>query len=158
MNLIYPKAREAFGKAGIDLINDTIKCVLIDLADYTYDAAHDNLDDVASGARVGTPQALANKSMVDGVFDADDVVFPTVVGDPCEAVLIYKDTGTESTSKLIALLDGKAQVEIAVNASGGATAIVPEDLPADIANGATLIYISISHSYHSKILFLSSLT
>jgi hypothetical protein len=39
------------------------------------------------------------------VLDAADTAFPTVTGDPSEAVVIYQDTGTEGTSHLIAYLD-----------------------------------------------------
>jgi DNA-binding helix-hairpin-helix protein with protein kinase domain len=61
-NALYDKARKAFADGDIDLLNDTIKVVLIDAADYTVNLAdHDFLNDVPSGARVGTPQTLGNK-------------------------------------------------------------------------------------------------
>lgn len=105
-NALYYKARKAFADGDIDLLSDTIKCVLVDAADYTVDLAnHDFLDDVASGARVGTPQTLSNKTTTNGIFDADDVTFTSVTGDQCEAILIYKDTGNEATSPLIAYID-----------------------------------------------------
>lgn len=104
-NQLYPKFKEALLTAGLDVEADTIKCVLIDLADYTYSAAHDFLNDVAAAARIGTPQTLGSKTIVDGVFDAADITFPSVSGDVCEAILLYKDTGVEATSNLIALID-----------------------------------------------------
>lgn len=105
-NALYAKGRQAFLDGDIDWTNDTIKCVLVDSADYTADlAAHDFLNDVPSGARVGTAQTLASKTVTDGVADAADVTFTAVTGDPSEYILIYKDTGTESTSNLIALID-----------------------------------------------------
>lgn len=65
----------------------------------------DNLNDVPSGARVGTPQTLTSKTYANGIFDAAPVTFPSVPsGDPCEAILVYLDTGIESTSKLIAFI------------------------------------------------------
>lgn len=46
-NALYDKAREAFLKGDIDWLNDTIKVMLVDTADYTVDlASHDSLDDV----------------------------------------------------------------------------------------------------------------
>lgn len=105
-NSIYTKGKEALLDGSINLEADTIKCVLIDAADYTVNlSTHDFLDDVPSAARVGTPQTLANKTFVNGVFDADDVTFPNVTGDQCEAILIYKDTGVEGTSRLLILID-----------------------------------------------------
>jgi hypothetical protein len=53
---LYAKGREGFLDGTIDWDTDTIKCVLVDTADYTVNlSTHDNLDDVPSGARVGTP-------------------------------------------------------------------------------------------------------
>lgn len=104
-NGMYTKGIEALMQAGINLVSDTIKVVLVDSADYTVDlAAHDFLNDVPAGARVAT-QALASKSVTGGAFDAADVTFSAVTGDPSEALIIYKDTGTESTSALIMYID-----------------------------------------------------
>lgn len=115
-NALYDKARKAFADGDIDLLSDTIKCVLIDAADYTVDLAnHDFLDDVPSGARVGTPQTLGTKSTTAGVFDAADVTFSSVTGDQCEGILIYKDTGTEGTSQLIAYIDSATGLPVTPN-------------------------------------------
>jgi hypothetical protein len=103
-NILYPKGKENFLAGNINLSSNTIKVVLVDLADYTYSAAHDALDDIPAGARVATA-TLANKTITNGVFDADDPTFTTVTGDQSEALAIYKDSGTESTSWLIALID-----------------------------------------------------
>lgn len=105
-SVLYPSFKKLLLDGDIDLLTDTIKIVLIDTADYTYSSAHNYLDDVASGARVGTAQTLTNKTTTGGVFDADDAVFPTVTGDPTEAAIIYKDTGSEATSPLIAYIEG----------------------------------------------------
>jgi hypothetical protein len=105
-NALYDKGREAFLAGDIDWENDTIKVVLVDSADYTVDiASHDNLDDIPSGARVATSGALTGKTVSAGVADAADVTISSVSGDQFEYIIIYKDTGTESTSKLIACLD-----------------------------------------------------
>lgn len=104
-NGMYVKGIEALMKAEIDLIDDTIKVVLVDAADYTVNlSTHDFLDDVAAGARVSTA-TLANKSVTGGAFDADDVTFSAVTGDPSEALVIYKDTGSAATSPLIMYID-----------------------------------------------------
>lgn len=103
-NLLYPKAKEAFLGGSIDLSTDTIRVTLIDLADYTYDAAHDFINDVAAGARVATA-TLSGKSLTNGTFDASDVTFSSVTGDQSEALILWKDTGVESTSPLIAYID-----------------------------------------------------
>lgn len=87
---------------------DTVKIVMIDTADYTANrATQSNLSDVAAAARQGTPQTLTGKTVSGGgILDAADGQFPAFTGDPSEAVLIYKDTGTEATSRLVCYIDG----------------------------------------------------
>lgn len=105
-NALYTKGKEAILNDTINLSTDTIKCVLLDSADYTPNlSAHDFLDDVPAAARVGTPQTLGSKTFTNGVFDADDVTFPSVSGDQSEYILIYEDAGSEATSRLLALFD-----------------------------------------------------
>ncbi|TXL71200.1 hypothetical protein FHP25_31315 [Vineibacter terrae] len=105
-NAIYPKFKEAVlkGAANVDLTTGTIKVALVDLADYTYNAAHDFLDDVPVGARVAVG-TITNPTVLNNIFDGDDVVLSLVTGDPSEALVIYKDTGVEATSRLVAFLD-----------------------------------------------------
>lgn len=106
-NAIYDKFRQARMTAdtNIDLENEDIRVILVDAADYTFSQAHDFLDDVPGAARVAVSGALASKTVTDGVFDAADVTFSAVTGDPCEALIIYRHTGVEGTSRLIAYLD-----------------------------------------------------
>lgn len=104
---LYDKGREGFLDGSIDWDTDDIRAILIDTADYTVNlSTHDFLDDVAAGARVATSAALASKTVTAGVADAADVVFNAVTGDQFEAIILYKHTGTESTSRLIAYIDG----------------------------------------------------
>src|SRR3954447_26144874 len=115
-NALYDKGRQGFLDGSIDWDTDTIKCALIDAADYTVNlATHDNLDDVSSGARVRTPQTLGSKTVTDGVADAADIAFPTVTGDRREALIVYKDTGVESTSRLIAYIDTATGLPVTPN-------------------------------------------
>lgn len=130
-NGMYVKGIEALMQAGINLVSDTIKVVLVDAADYTVDlAAHDFLNDVPAGSRVATA-TLASKSVTGGAFDAADVTFPTVTGDPSEALIIYKDTGTESTSALIMYID--TATGLGVTPNGGDISVVWD-------NGANKIF------------------
>lgn len=114
-NAWYPKALEAMLQGDIALDTDVVKYVLVDLADYTYNAAHDFLDDVPSGARVGTPQTLGSKTFTNGVLDGADGAFPTVTGDPSEALIIFVDTGTESTSELLIFIDTATGLPVTPN-------------------------------------------
>jgi hypothetical protein len=106
-NAVYPKYKQAAmgGGANHDLLAGNVKAVLIDLADYTYGAAHEFLTSVPAGARVATSANLGTKTVTNGTFDAADTAFANVSGDVSEAVIIYVDTGVEGTSRLVAYLD-----------------------------------------------------
>lgn len=104
---LYDKGREGILGGDIQVDTDTIKCLFLDAADDTRNLATDQfLSDVASAARVGTPQTLTSKTITNGVFDAADAVFTGLTGDQSEEILIYQDTGVEGTSRLIANIDG----------------------------------------------------
>lgn len=129
-NAIYPKFKEAQSDAliNVDLNDGDVRTILVDLADYTYSAAHDFLDDVPAAARVAVSTTLTNTTVANGLFDADDVVFSAVTGDPSEALILYIHTGVEATSRLIAFIDtgvtglpvtpNGGNINIAWNASG----------------------------------------
>jgi hypothetical protein len=127
-NALYPSFKKLCLDGDIDLLTDDIRAVLVDLADYTYSAAHDMLDDVASGARVDVTASLGSKTTTGGVFDSADTVFAAATGDVSEAVILYKHTGTDSTSPLIAFYDtgvtglpvtpNTGDINVAVNGSG----------------------------------------
>jgi len=122
-NALYDKARESFLKGELSWSNDTIKCALVDLDDYTPDLANDQfLSEIPSGAIVAVSQALSNKTTVAGVADADDALLSAVAGDTCEAIVLFQDTGTPSTSKLIGLIDTAAGLPIEPN--GGDLTVV----------------------------------
>lgn len=105
-NALYDKGREGFLAGDIDWDANTIKVMLIDEADDTIDLAVDDfLDDRLAGSRVATSGALASKTTTAGVADAADVTLSAVTGDQAESIDIFKDTGTESTSNLIANID-----------------------------------------------------
>lgn len=102
----YAKAKEAWLDNTLDLNDGDIRMLFIDAADYTPNFTTDDfLDDVPSGARIGTATALANTTVTLGVFDADDTNMTAVTGDQFEGILLYLHTGTDSTSKLVCLID-----------------------------------------------------
>lgn len=121
-NAVYPEFKDALGAGDIDLLVDDIRVIVVDLADYTYSAAHDFLDDVPAGARVAVSAALSGKTLVNGLFDATDPTIAGVSGDPSEAVIVYKHTGVESTSNLICFIDtesdGSTPISFTPNGSG----------------------------------------
>ena len=119
-NALYGFGRQGFLEGSIDWDTDDIRVILVDNADYTVSIdVHDNLDDVPGAARVATSAALTAKTVALGVADAADVTFTAVTGDPFESVVIYKHTGVESTSRLIAYIDTDSGGAISVTPNGG---------------------------------------
>jgi hypothetical protein len=115
-NALYDAARQKFLDADIDYSVDTIKVMLVDTGAYTVNlATHDALDDVPAGARIGTAQTLGTKTSTAGVADAADATFPSVTGASVEALVVYKDSGTESTSWLIAYIDTATGLPVTPN-------------------------------------------
>lgn len=111
-NKLYPQFKKNVQKKLIDLETDTVMACLVDTAIYTYDAAHEFLSSISAvgspavDARVGTDQELTGKSIsTAGVFDAGDPTFPSVSGDPVEAVVIYVAVGSPATYYLAAYID-----------------------------------------------------
>jgi len=96
----------------VDLDLDDIVAMFVDHADDTPVIATDNfIDDILSAARVPAIASCPSLGTVTigtvaaGVFDAADTVFTTLTGDASESLIIFKDTGTESTSKLVGFWD-----------------------------------------------------
>ena len=112
---LYDKGREGFLDGSIDWDTDNIKVLLVDTADYTVNlATHENHDDITGAGIVDTSGNLASKTVTAGVADAADITYTAVSGDSCECLVVYKDTGTSATSRLIAYIDG-----ISVTPNGG---------------------------------------
>ena len=105
-NKLYPKSKKQFLQAGIDLSAVNIRAILVDTGAYTYDDAHDFLDDIPSGARIAVSGNLTGKMFGDnGSFDSDDPALTGVSGASIEAIVLYVHSGTESTSRLIMYQD-----------------------------------------------------
>lgn len=114
----------------VDLDTDTIKMYLHDAgAGGAMNAStQDFYNDVSAGL-IGTAYTLANKvigSPAVGVFDntVDPApAFTSVSGASCEALVLFKDTGTPTTSDLICWFDitltpNGGDVNVTFNASG----------------------------------------
>ena len=93
--------------------------------------SHEFLSDISGGARIATSGAFASKTTTGGAADAADVTFTSVTGASIEAIVIYKDTGSDATSPLIAYIDTATGLPITPN---GGDIIVTWD------NGANKIY------------------
>lgn len=105
-NAIYEKWKEALLQftTNNSLSAGTVKVALVDTGTYTFSQSHQFYSSVSS-AVVGTPQTLGSKTYTGGVFDAADTTFSAVTGNNVEALVVYIDTGTASTSPLVTYID-----------------------------------------------------
>lgn len=107
-NALFDSGRQKFLEGGIPWLSGNIKCALVRSSTYTPNlATHTNITDVtAGGSVVATSANFTTKTSTAGVADADDIVFTSVAaGAAIQYIVIYLDSGTPSTSWLIALLD-----------------------------------------------------
>ena len=118
-NALYPKWKEQLLQftANNNLSSGTVKVALVDTGTYTYSSTHQFYSSVSS-AVVGTPQTIGSKAFTDGVFDGADVTFTAVTGNSVEALVLYIDTGTASTSPLVAYIDTRV-TGLPVTPNGG---------------------------------------
>jgi hypothetical protein len=131
-NNLYTKAKQGLIDGSIDLDTDDIRAVLVDGADYTPNlASHEFLSSIPAGGRVAVSGALQNKTVTDGVFDADDIVIAAVSGDQFEYVVLYKHTGSDATARLIYLIDTATGLPCTPNGS---------DITLSWDNGASKIF------------------
>lgn len=107
---------------------DDIRLIAVDHADDTPNPATDDfLDDITGAAIVGTATLAGEAILSAGAFDSNDPVFTALTGDQFESLVLYKHTGTGSTSNLLAFYDtatglpftpSGGDVTVVVHASG----------------------------------------
>jgi hypothetical protein len=112
----YTKGLQKIINGNVSLLSDDLKLVLVDVnTGYTADLdVHEFLSDVSSSWRISTSANLASKTITidtspspdQVMFDCADGTFTSVTGTSTEAVVLFKDTGAEGTSPLIAYFDG----------------------------------------------------
>jgi hypothetical protein len=131
-NTLYDESRRLFLEAGINWMTDDIKAVLVDAGSYTPNfVSHQHLADIGQSARVTPGVLLTGKATTGGAADANDVTFSAVSGPSIEAIVLYRDSGSDATSTLIAWLDTATGLPITPN---GGDIIVTWD------NGANKIF------------------
>lgn len=114
-NAFYAKGKEKMLSGSINWVTDTIKVMLVKNT-YPQNLATDEFVADISAYRLNTDQTLGSKTVAGGIFDAGDATFTAVTaGDTSEGVVIYKDTGAEATSPLLAYIDAITGFPLATN-------------------------------------------
>lgn len=129
-NRLYGKARQKFlgtnNVNNIDWLADEIRAMLVDITQYTVVIDSDEfLSDIPSIAQV-TPVSgcpiLGIKTSTLGIANASGATFGAVSGATCGALILFKNTGVQGTSPLIAYIDTATGLPVAPN--GGPVAIL----------------------------------
>lgn len=143
-NSMYFLGAAKFLDGTIDWDADDIKVALIDEADYTVDLLTDEfLDDIPSGAIVGTSANLTGLSVIGTQAFADDAAASGVTGDTVEAVVVYKDTGSSASSPLITYLT----LGSALTPDGGNVTVVwPDGVVFEIGSATTNGYTTLNEA------------
>lgn len=114
-NALYTKGKEKILSGTINFSSDTIKAALVSTS-YTQNLATDEFWSSASSNVIGTPQALSSKTVTGGALDAADVTYAAVTaGSTAKCVVLYKDTGSDATSPLLAFIDVITGFPLATN-------------------------------------------
>lgn len=103
MSIVYLSFLEALADGAIDLDTDDIRALLIDTGAYTPSAAHDFLDDVPAGARIGSAASITGRAITDGIWTCTSPITFTAPpdGETAHGWIAYVHTGTDATSRLI---------------------------------------------------------
>lgn len=120
---LYPKgAGHILGATtGVDMTANNIKLLFYSS---TYSSAHEFVSDLTGASIIARSGNLAGKTTTNGVFDANDITVTAVSGSAFTHVILYKDSGVDSSSPLIAFYDvtsftpNGGDVNVVFNGSG----------------------------------------
>jgi hypothetical protein len=123
LSSLYPKgAAHILGQATkVDLVADNMKVLFYA---GTYVSTHEFVSDLTGASIIARSGNLAGKTVALGVFDANDLTITSVSGSAFTHVLLYKDTGSDATSPLVANFDVSSftpsggDVNVVFNAAG----------------------------------------
>lgn len=102
---IYPYARELFATAQLNWTTGVWRAILLPLS-YTPNLTNQFLSEVSAGVRVATSSEITGKSATNGICSGDAIPFRLLFDTRfVSQAIIYRDSGDEATSPLIALID-----------------------------------------------------
>jgi hypothetical protein len=119
---IYDKGRQGFLTGAINVTGGSngvnVALVVIGAGHYVVNSATDQYFNIISGGDVTAKTGvLTGITTTAGVFTASNATFTSVSGSASGALVIYYDTGTASTSPLIAYIDNYVGLPVTPNGS-----------------------------------------
>lgn len=103
MSAVFPKAKEQYLQAGLNLSSLDIRVMLV-LSSYTYDSTDEFVADLGAIDN-GRSAALGSKTFTNGVFDAADSTLNATAGTASNALIVFVHTGNDATARLLAYID-----------------------------------------------------
>lgn len=105
-NRVFPKYKKAAmgGGATVNLLTGAVKLALVTISTggYTYSDSHEFLSDIPSGDRYAVSGELTGKSIDDlANFKSANGLFTGVSGAEVECWVMFIDTGSPTTSRLV---------------------------------------------------------
>jgi hypothetical protein len=137
---LYPLGREGFADGSYNWAASNIKAMLVK-STYTFNAAHKFVTDLGAVDN-GRSANLASKTQALGLCTAANSSLVATAAVASSAIVIYYDTGSDATSRLIAYIDGIQQLIIPVTYAGAQTTLAVEAALGNMANGTVLGLIS----------------
>ena len=104
-NFLYDFGREGFLDGSIDWDTDDIRVVAVTSGYSAVQATDQYLSAISGGFRVAVSSSFSSKTVTGGIANAASVTLASVTGSAITQLVIYKHTGTDSTSRLIAHID-----------------------------------------------------
>ena len=132
-NFIYGKAKQSLLNGEFNISSDSLKVLLVTDSYVPNQNADQFVSNISSSYIKQRTSSLTNVTNILGVIDADDVLVASYSGLPFKALVIYKDSGTDSTSRLLAYIDTatgipflgiNAVTDITINWSNGSNKII----------------------------------
>jgi len=116
-NSLYAKGKEGLLEGLFDLTDNNIKIALVKNT-YTVNlSTHEFLSSISEDSVAATTSLLAGKTTASGVFDADNITVEDYGTSGFAYLVLYKDTGVRSTSRLLAYIDTATGLPVAATAS-----------------------------------------
>jgi len=104
-NAIYTKAKEGLLEGLFDLTDNDIKLAFVKNSYSVNLNSHEFLSDIADIHIAATSSNLSGKTTSSGTFDANNLNVENYGNSGFAYIVIYKDTGVASTSRLLAYID-----------------------------------------------------
>jgi hypothetical protein len=102
-NALYDSGREGFLDGSIVWSSGDIRAMLV-LSTYTFSAAHKFIADLGAVDN-GRSASLASKTVTSGVADAADTSLVATAATASKAIVLFQQTGSDATARLIAYID-----------------------------------------------------